>query len=135
MKGLLVLAFSIVAAASVLSLVTGADYLNIVLPGGLPAGNAVAALGLISLACVPVCLSPRGSLLRRASLVILAGAAIWLPVSIVLADNLPLSFTDWRGSVWLGFSLIIHVAALGALVWAVFDRLLAVLRRVRLVKP
>ena len=128
MKGLLALALLAVAVASVALLMSGADYLDSVLFGKLPTGNAVAALGLLALASVPVLLSTAGSLLRRAALATLCGAAVWLPVSIALAGNLALNFTGWRGSVWLGFSLIIHVAALCVLVWAVVGRLLAARR-------
>jgi hypothetical protein len=131
MKGLLALAFFAVAVAAIASLVSGASYLDFVLPGGLPAGNAVAALGLVALAGIPACLSARGSLLRRTSLVTLVGAAAWLPVSIALAGNPALNFTGWRGSVWLGFSVIIHVAALCVLAWALLARLLAMRRRSR----
>ena len=111
------------------SLASGACYLDTVLPGGLPAGNAVAALGLVSLAGVPVLLSTRGSVLRRVASATLGGAVAWLPASIALAGNLALNFTGWRGSVWVGLSLVIHAAALCTLVWALLGRLLVVLGR------
>lgn len=101
MKGLLALALLAVAGASMASLVPGAGYLGVALPGGLPLGNAIAALGLVCLA--------------RAS--------------VALAGNLLLNFAGWRGSVWLGFSLVIHVAALCTLAWALTSRWLAMLRR------
>jgi hypothetical protein len=53
----------------------------------------------------------------------------WLPISIALAGNLALNFTSWRGSAWLGFSLVVHFAVLGTLAWALVGRLLAMRRR------
>jgi hypothetical protein len=109
--------------------VSGAGYLEAVLPGGLPVGNAVAALGLVAAAGVPVLLSQPGSTLRVAALLTLCAAVAWLPISIALAGNLALNFTSWRGSAWLGFSLVVHFAVLGTLAWALVGRLLAMRRR------
>lgn len=131
MKGLTALALLAIAVVSVASLVSGADSLESVLPGGLPAGNAIAALGLIAGAGVPVLLSAPGSVLRKAALVTLGTAVMWLPVSIGLAGNLALNFTGWRGSAWLGFSLVIHLIVLCTLAWVLVDRLLAMRRRTR----
>lgn len=129
MKILTALALLAIAVISVASLVSGAGYLDMLLPGGLPLGNAVAALGLASAAGAPVLLSTPGSTLRTASLVVFGAAVAWLPVSIALAGNLALNFSGWRGSAWLAFSLVIHAAVLCALAWALIDRLLAMRRR------
>jgi uncharacterized RDD family membrane protein YckC len=64
MKVLTVSILLVIAAVSVASLVTGAGYLGVMLPGGLPAGNAIAALGLVSPAAAAVILSAPGSVLR-----------------------------------------------------------------------
>jgi hypothetical protein len=129
MKDLTALALLAIAVVSVASLVSGAGYLEVVLPGGLPAGNAVAALGLVSAAGVPVLLSAPRSALRAAALITLGAAAAWLPASIALAGNLALNFTGWRGSTWLGFSLVIHLTVLCTLAWALVGRLLIMRRR------
>lgn len=129
MKVLTALTLLTITVVSVASLVSGAGYLEIVLRGGLPAGNAIAALGLVSAAGVPVLLSTPGSALRATALGSLDTAAAWLPVSIALAGNLALNFTGWRGSMWLGFSLVIDLFVLCTLAWALVDRLLAMRRR------
>lgn len=125
MKGLAALALLAVAAASVALLASGSARLGDVLPGGLPLGNAVAALGLVCAAAVPVLLGAPGSALRRAGLAVLVAAAAWLPVSVALAGNLALNFGGWRGSAWLGFSLVVHLAVLCVLAWALIVRLVA----------
>jgi len=128
MKELTALALLAIAVVSVAALVSGAGYLDVVLPGGLPAGNAVAAIGLVSAAAVPVPLSAPGSVLRVAALATLGASMAWLPASIALAGNLALNFTGWRGSIWLGFSLITHLAVLCTLAWALVCRCLAIRR-------
>jgi hypothetical protein len=129
MKALLALTLLAITVVSVASLVSGAGYLETVLPGGLPAGNAIAALGLVSGAGVPVLLSVTTSVLRTVAVVVLGTAAAWLPVSIALAGNLALNFDGWRGSTWLAFSLVVHLAVLCTLAWMLVDRLLSVRRR------
>lgn len=114
-----------VAAFAVLSLVMGAAYLEVSLPGGLPIGNALSAIGLCAMAGAAVVLSTRGTALRLVSVASSIGAAAWLPVSIALAGNLTLNFHAGRGDAWLIFSLAVTVAVLGALIWAVVASLLA----------
>lgn len=128
MKALAVLILLMVTALSAASLVSGASYLEAVLSGGLPAGNAIAALGLVSPAAVAVLLSFPGSTLRAAALSTFCVAMAWLPISIALAGNLALNFTGWRGSVWFGFSLLIHLAVLCALAWSLVHRFIAMRR-------
>ena len=129
MKVLIVSMLLVVTMISVASLVSGAGYLEVVLPGGLPAGNAIAAFGLVSPAAVAVLLSTPGSALRAAALGTFCAAVAWLPVSIALAGNMDLNFTGWRGSVWLGSSLVIHLAVLGTLAWSLVARALAMGKR------
>ena len=130
MKGLAALALFAVAAISLASVMSGVSCLEFVLPGGLPAGNALAAIGLVAAAAVPVLLSPVGSKLRAAGLATLAAAAAWLPLSIALAGNLALNFASGRGSIWTGFSLAVLVAVLFTLVWSLVSRLVAMRNRV-----
>jgi hypothetical protein len=131
MKVLTACVLLVIAVVSVASLMSGAGYLGVVLPGGLPAGNAIAALGLVSPAAIAVLLSTPGSVVRAAALGTFCAAVAWLPVSIALAGNLALNFTGWRGSVWLGLSLVIHLAVLCTLAWSLVDRLIAMRRRTR----
>lgn len=129
MKALLVIALLAVAIGATAALMSGTSLLDFELPGGLPAGNAVSALGLISLASVPVLLSSRGTTLRAVSLATLIGAVAWLPISIAFAGNLELNFSGWRGTAWLGLTLMTHVAALATLAWAAISYVLT--RRAR----
>ena len=118
-----------VAAFAVGSLVSGASYLETLLPGGLPIGNALTAIGLCAAAGTAVALSARGSVLRRVSIASLIGAVAWLPVSIALAGNLTLNFHTGRGDVWLAFSFAVAVAVLLVLSWALVAAVLARYRR------
>src|SRR5262245_17058386 len=94
------------AGFSVGSLVSGARYLEWVLPGGLPLGNVLAAAALCSLAGAAFHLSPLGSIRRRVSRVSLLAAAFWLPISIALAGNLTLNFSGYRGAAWLAITSV-----------------------------
>ena len=114
---------------AVLSLAFGAPYLEALLPGGLPFGNALTALALCSAAGAAVGLSARGTALRIASLAALVAAAVWLPVSVALAGNLALNFGSGRGPVWLAFSVAVAAGVLGVLVWALVATLLALCGR------
>jgi len=129
MSAVAVLSLLTLAVVSLASLMTGASYLEFPLPGGLPAGNALAAIALVSAAAIPVLLSSPGSALRTAALATLAAAAAWLPLSIALAGNLALNFTSGRGSIWLGFTLAVIVALLCMLAWALVSRFAAMRRR------
>ena len=126
MKGVISSVLIAIAVAAASSLVSGAAYLERLLPGGLPVGNAIAALALICMAGVPVLLSARGSALRRVALVILAASIAWLPVSIGLAGNLGLNFAGWRGSVWWAVSLLVLLGVLCTLAWALVGGLLSI---------
>jgi len=130
MKGLTVLSLLALAVVSLASLLSGASYLEFALPGGLPTGNALAAIGLASTAALPVLLSSAGSVLRGAALAALAAAACWLPLSIALAGNLALNFASGSGSIWLGFTLAVILFVLCTLAWALISRLVAMRRRV-----
>jgi hypothetical protein len=113
-----------VAIGVTVSLVSGASYLEISLPGGLPIGNALAAIGLCSAAGAAVGLSQSGTSLRRISAASFVAAIGWLPISVVLAGNLALNFKEPHGFAWLGLSLATVLAVLGSLAWAVVRLLL-----------
>ena len=118
-----------IAAFSILLLVSGANYLETSLPGGLPIGNALSAIGLCALAGSAVVLSPRRTTLRRVSVASLLAAAAWLPVSIALAGNLTLNFHGGRGEAWLIFNAVVAALVLCAFGWALAAALLARRRR------
>ncbi len=104
-----------VAAGTLLA--TGAAWLGMELPGGLPVGNLLAALCLCCLAGAAFALSPRGTARRAAAGAALACAASWLPLSVALAGNLALNFQDGRGAAWLGFTQAVVALVLGTLAW------------------
>ncbi|QSX74246.1 hypothetical protein HIV01_013740 [Lysobacter arenosi] len=118
-----------ITALSVWPLLTGAAWIESELPGGLPAGNALAALSLCALAAVPVAMSVPGTALRRASLAVLIAAAAWLPISIALAGNLALNFAGDRGGIWLMVTLAVIVGVAGTLLWASIAAAAAIYRR------
>jgi len=117
-KSLAALVLVAFAAFVVLSLVRGAPYLETPLPGGLPLGNGLVALGLCALAAAAVVLSGRGSTLRAASLFSLLAAVLWLPVSVILAGNSQLNFSGGRGSAWLALSVAVFAVTCFTLLWA-----------------
>ena len=119
----------VIAAFAVLSLVSGAAYLETRLPGGLPFGNALTAIGLCAMAGAAVSLSPRRTARRVVSVASLMGAAAWLPVSIAMAGNLTLNFHGGRGDSWLAFSAAVAAAVLCALGWALVASVIARYRR------
>ena len=117
------------AVVAVLSLTSGATYLENVLPGGLPVGNALAALGVCAAAGTALALSARGTKLRAIAVASLIAAAAWLPVSIALAGNLALNFHGSRGSAWVVFSLGVLALVCGSLAWALASALLEKYRK------
>ena len=112
------------AAAGTL-LATGAAWLGLELPGGLPVGHLLAARGWCFLAGAAFAFSPRGTARRAAAGAALACAASWLPLSVALAGTQALDFPDGRGAAWLGFTQAVVALVLGALAWT----LAAALRR------
>jgi hypothetical protein len=125
MRKIIVIALLVIALFSIFSLVRGAEYLETPLPGGLPIGNALIAIGLCALAGTAVALSVRGTALRIMSLASLLAAAAWLPESVALAGNLALNFGGGRGLIWLVLSLVVVTGAFCALLWALVARALA----------
>jgi hypothetical protein len=119
----------VVTAFALVSLVSGAPYLEALLPGGLPVGNALTAIGLCAAAGSAIGLSAPCTALRLVSIASLIGAVAWLPASVALAGNLALNFHGGHGVAWLVLSVAILVAVLGALTWALVAAFLAKSRR------
>lgn len=129
MRRTFVILLLVVAAFALSSLALGAAYLETVLPGGLPLGNALTATGLCAAAGSAIGLSAGRKALRRVSIAALISAIAWLPVSIALAGNLALNFHNGRGVLWLSLSLAILSVVLGTLIWALAASLPARYRR------
>ena len=106
-----------VTALSVFSLASGASFLEAPLPGGLPVGNALTALGLCAAAGAAVAISGRGTVARILAAVALVAAVAWLPVSIALAGNLTLDFRGGRGDAWIALSGATVALVVLVLVW------------------
>lgn len=127
--GLIASALLAFAAFALLSLLGGAPYLEAPLPGDLPLGNALAALGLCAIAGAAVALSAPRSAVRAAALASLVGAGLWLPASALLAGNPQLNFAHGRGLPWLALSAAVAAVAVGSLLWAIAASILAAVRR------
>ena len=104
------------------SLVTGAPYLETALPGGLPLGNAITALGLCAIAGSGAVIARRG-VVRRIALATLIVAMAWLPVSIAMAGNLALVFSHGHGDAWIAWSAGAVILSLVSPVVALAQRL------------
>jgi len=110
------------------SLIAGAPYVETPLPGGLPLGNALAAVGLCAVAATARQLARQGVARHVANAALLVAAA-WLPVSIALAGNLALVFSGARGDAWIAWSATALFAASGSLALAALQRVIAVVHR------
>ena len=130
-QGVAVAALLALAAVAAFALASGASLLEATLPGGLPFGNALAALALLAIAGAATVLSRPRSACRCFAGLSLAGAALWLPASVVLAGNLQLNLGGTRGTVWLVFSLVVCAGAWTGLLWATAARVLERVRRIR----
>lgn len=108
----------LVAIFSAGSLFAGADHVSLMLPGGLPFGNVLAAGVLCGLSGAAVLMAPRNGMTRRAAFFALAASVAWLPLSIALAGNASLNFSGGLGAVWLWGSVLLFACVLGALVAA-----------------
>ncbi len=107
-----------IATFALFPLVMGASFLEVKLPGGLPLGNALTAIGFCSTAGAAIGLSDPGTLHRYGSVTSLIAAIVWLPVSVALAGNLALNFSGAHGLVWIGLTLVTILAVLSSLSWA-----------------
>ena len=118
-------ALLLLAAFSLYAVLTGADYLDYVLPGELPLGNVLAAALFLGISGAAYLLAKERKVLGRIAAIVLAASVLWLPVSIVLARNPSLNFSGWNGTLWFLFTVGLFVAALGTLFAAVGAALLA----------
>lgn len=75
--------------------------LLVVLPGGLPLGNLLASLVLLSANGVALNQGRGRSLFFRCSLIALAGTMVWLPLGFVLSGNPALNFSGVGGAAAL----------------------------------
>ena len=107
------------------SLIAGAVYLEWLLPGGLPIGNALTAIGLSASALAAFGASQPNTIPRWCSIVSLVLSVAWLPISVGLAGNLSLNFGDKYGPIWVKLSLVTLVFALISLTYATLRMLLA----------
>jgi hypothetical protein len=121
-----VAALLLVAVFSICSLLAGASYLDVWLPGGLPLGNLLAAAVFSGPAGAAVLLAGRAKWVRLIATTVLLVSLAWLPVSIVLAGNAALNFSGGeRGTIWAWFSAGLCIAVVAALLLAVGAALLA----------
>lgn len=94
------------------------------LPGGLPAGNLLAAITFAAWPAAAALIARPGSLARRFAIGALALALAWLPVSLLLAGNLALNFEGPRGALWMGLTVLTLAAGTAALAWSAIHRLI-----------
>ncbi|MCB1554852.1 MAG: hypothetical protein KDJ14_13675 [Xanthomonadales bacterium] len=113
------------AACSVGVLISGSDLLELLLPGGLPLGNLVAALALACLSAAALVLTPPHGLAHWSAVAVFAACLCWLPVSIAMAGNPNLNFANGRGELWIQFSAVLVAAAWCMLVLGALLRLIA----------
>ncbi len=131
MKKASILLLLAVAAFAIISLQSGASYLDDDFLDGLPLGNALTALGLCAIAGTAVALSKPGTALRIASSAALIMAATWLPISVLMAGNAALSFSNGRGDAWMVFTLTVGLTVSTVLIWASVAALFGLRKRGR----
>ena len=112
------IALLLLAAFSIYAILSGADYLNTLLPGGLPLGNVLAATVFLGISGAAYLLAKQRKALGRIAATVLAASILWLPVSIALARNASLNFAGWNGTLWFLFTVGLFFAALGVLLFA-----------------
>lgn len=112
-------ALLLLAAFSIYAILSGADYLSALLPGGLPLGNVLAAAIFLGISGAAYLLAKQRKLLGGIAAIVLAGSILWLPVSIALARNASLNFSGWNGTLWFLFTVGLLFAAIGTLLVAV----------------
>ena len=115
-KSLMVSVLFAFVALVVLSLVRGAPYLETPLPGGLPLGNGLVAMGLCAMAGAAGC-QHVGPALRAPLLFRWSGRRSGFRINR-LAGNPQLNFNGGRGSVWLALCVVVVAGACSTLLWA-----------------
>lgn len=109
----------LLSAFSIYAILSGADYLNAMLPGGLPLGNVLGAVIFLGISGAAYLLAKQRKVLGRIAAIVLAASILWLPVSIVLARNASLNFAGWNGTLWFLFTVGLLFAAISILLVAV----------------
>ncbi len=94
MKNLIFFGLNIVVVFVFYSLFTGRAYLIWTMPGGLPFGNFLAALGLTAASASGICIHKYRSTLWMIALLSLMLSVAWLPVAIYQAGNMELNFSS-----------------------------------------
>lgn len=122
MTRITVIALIVAALFAFGSLVAGAEYLEWLLPGGLPLGNALTAIGFTASALAGYGVSQPNSIPRWCSIVSLVLSITWLPISVGLAGNLSLNFGDQYGPLWFRLSIATFVFALISLIYAILQQ-------------
>ena len=95
-----------------LLLVTGSDLLFVQLPGEIPAGNVISAICFILPAVGVHWLMQDVARFKTLRKAVVAGALLWLPVSVALAGNTKLIFTRDSFQAWAMFSVALGVLLL-----------------------
>lgn len=101
-----------------MAMASGGAFIESELPGELPVGNAIVAVGLSALALASVMLSAKGDWQRRVCSGVFFLSLLWLPVSLLLARNLLLNFGGRNGDIWIVFTLAVLALAFGCWLWA-----------------
>lgn len=126
---LLVVLLVLCAVLAVIGLLSGAAWLVVRLPGGLPIGNALVALVFVLVAGAALVASNAGTIARKVARVGMTFSLLWLPVSLAMAGNLDLNFGGSRATLWLVMTAVVLMASFGSLFFALNAVLVA--RRLR----
>lgn len=118
-------------ALCIAGLALSGSALEFEIPGGLPVGNALAAIMLCTAAGASVALTGAESWTRALAWAALAVAGAWLPVSVLLAGNLHLVFGNGRGDAWIALTVATVALVAGALAFALFAAAWRFLKRER----
>lgn len=119
MKYIVLLVIFVCLVAIGFILLSGSDFIFLTLPGNMPLGNIMAALGfMLPSVGINYFMSDieRFRVLRKISLI---ASCIWLPLSMALSGNLQLTFEYYNFRVWLCFSLIVSVLIMFTLIHSI----------------
>ena len=125
MKRIGIVACLAIAVASAWVLHTGSDLLDADLPFAFPAANLFAAAMVVSAAWIPLLVGAPGPRRRTVATATLAMAIGWMPFSMALAGGMQLSYSGWRGWAWIAYTLVLLLAIVLALGWALLGALVS----------
>lgn len=92
---------------------------------GLPLGTLTAGVLVASLGALPLAITQPGGWASRFAAAAFALALAWLPLSLLLAGNLRLNFSDgWRSDAAFLLAVVTSAAITAAAIVAVVQRLL-----------